>query len=499
MSFASALPANLPKFQIVSPLRRVSDETTGFEYVTTLVRMLADTATTHERYTPYRYYEEVARAVELFAMAIHVLDHGFGISAVPTRIFSLRDRAADASYIHSIARVHGDVTYGDGIFTVGYPAEESPAEDLGHAYLRALQQLSTLRDGRYAYAQDWNVLADYAKAIINVFSDQFAKMYRMGYRRIANLYDKVSECHRILSTYKYLQSGNVVMPEHTNTLIDTVKCLSEVSFPLIDRDVARYLDKTSFIPVDTDKTDALDEVISRNICWTEIVLVDTDDWETAREYITDGTIVFVNYGTRAMTPSEVLDIVNTMNVVFAILIDTQPYYRVDTGAFYGVFYTQRYPPSCSAFSDCFNIIDSDFAGAYSFYDCLRGICYDFSRMFSVIDYAVHISHKVSHAVPWGPGSCGYAYARYGAGAIIELPFNGVLDSKNELSMVIGKIAGTLLGVEVPCNIAAEGKRLRRIVWMASYLLFPYPYPNTVRYFEELASMAGCPLLDLRTH
>ncbi|MFZ8808663.1 MAG: hypothetical protein ACO2PN_11240, partial [Pyrobaculum sp.] len=83
--------------------------------------------------------------------------------------------------------------------TVGYPVFETPLQDLINAYQRASQQLSTLQKGRYAYAQDWNVLADYAKAIINVLVDQLNRLIARGNRRYVRAYDMLLECHRILS------------------------------------------------------------------------------------------------------------------------------------------------------------------------------------------------------------------------------------------------------------------------------------------------------------
>ncbi len=484
MSFVSALPANLPKFQVVTPLRRSSDGATGFEYVATLVRILTDTVATHERYTPYRYHEEVARAVELLAMTIHALDHGIGISAVPTRIFSLRDRVADASYVRTVAREHGDVTYGDDLFTVGYPTEESPTQDLSRAYLRASQQLSTLRDGRYAYAQDWNVLADYAKAIINVFSDQFAKLYRRGYRQIANLYYEVSECHRILSTYKYLQSGDVIMPEHTNTLIDVARCLNLAVSQLLTKAIVEHSEK--------DETTGLE----RSRIYPLIILVDTDDWETASEWIVDGTVVFVNYGTFAMTPDEVFDIVENKEVVFAVLIDTQPHYRAPAGAFYEVFYDEWAPRPCAP-SGPLLIRDESFMEHLGFTDCRA-----YSDIITHIDYQVRKEDKRPDIVLYVADSldsgCGYSYIRYRKGAIIEMPFDGTWGYLDRLDWSIGAIARVLLGEPNNCYIAFNNVKLRHIVWMAGYrtsLLQPCMLVDMC--MRILASRAGLPVIDLR--
>jgi len=400
----------------------------------------------------------------------------------------------------------------DEFSTAGYPVSETPLQDLINAYPRASQQLSTLRDGRYAYAQDWNVLADYAKTIINALVNQFNELYARGVTHYIDLYDRVLECHRILSTYKYLKTGDVITPEHTNTLIDVARCLNLSIILLLRKAITKRSDTdVATGPYDTyclrgmaDVAIGLEQITKLREVDCEIVLVDTDDWATASSYVTDGTIIFVNYGTTAMTPETVRTIVNTRNAVFAILIDTQPRWYVDVGAFYDVFYINRYPMRVICATDCFYIYDFDFSRRVGLYGCGPGYCGIHNYLWAYDDCSVSVYNKVSFAVTWshwGYPWLDYAYARYGAGGIIELPYDGTWASVDDLNIIIGKIAYTLLGEPLSCHIVADGNKFRRVVWMASYKEGASPYrrcTSTAQCLRDLASRVGCRFIDLRT-
>jgi hypothetical protein len=523
MSFTSALPANLPKLQIITPFRRSLDVASGYEYVTSLIRMSADSAVAYDVYTPIRRYvdygvgydtyvhveslillkeldvaegleyltrtvrvsdspvallevarrvdrqlpTEVAKAIELLARTATVSDVGIGSYAVPKRQFSYRERVVgDERYV--LARRYDAVLHGLEQFTVGYPVSVSVVQDAENAYQRAFQQLSTLQQGRYAYAHDWNVLADYAKSVLNILVDTLRRLYEKGYKYYIDPYNKALECQRILSTYRYLKTGDVIMPENTNTLIDVVRCL--------------------------------DETVRQLTLTKEIVMVDTDDWDTAKRYVSDGTIIFVNYGTQAMTPEEVRKIVDTIKAVFVVLINTQPYYGKDVGAFYDVFYTSRNPRRCDVALGCFDIIDIQFMYHSGFYSCYYPFCNRIGQGWGVWDYMVHATYKIGYAKTWAVGPCGFSYAKYNAGSIVEMPYDGVWPYVETLDMYIGIISRVLLGEENFCFIASRGRKVRRIVWMADYssdmpqLHGCFPVDQCL---AELAVKTGWRLVDLR--
>ncbi len=381
-----------------------------------------------------------------------------------------------------------DVATGHEFSIISYPVSESPLLDLINAYRRAFQQLSTLQRGRYAYAQDWNVLADYAKAIINVLARQFKELLAQGETQYAKLYRSLLECHRILSTYRYLRTGDIITPDRTNTLIDVAKCLDAITSHLLafslarrrERDVARGLDQvTRFWEVN---------------CL--VLVAHRAPWTLVRKYVVDGTIVFVDYGTQEIPPEEVREIVDTMHVAFAILVDTQPTQNVDAGSFYDVFYTVRHPAPVSCSSGCVDIYDEVFSKPYGLYGCTYGVCGEGPYVWTHNNCSVSTRHKVGFAKRWTHPETpvDYAYAKYGAGGIIELPHDGTWASVEDLNALIGKIAVTLLGEEPSCTIAVDDIKLRQIIWMAGYKEGIEGYhrcPSTDECLRELASRVGC--------
>jgi hypothetical protein len=472
MSFTSALPTNLPKLLATTPSRRSLDVVSGYEYVTSLIRIPAD----------------VAEAVELLNRAVSVSDFGTSRYAVTMKRSPVRDLATTSDE-YAIARRYDTVLHGLEQLVVGFPVSESPTQDAESAYLRASRRLSTLRQRRYAYAHHWNTLADYAKSVVNILVDVYGRLYKKGYKYYIDPYDKVFECQRILSSYRYLKTGDVIMPEHTNTLIDVVRCLDEI---------AQQLPST-----EEGKT------VRRLPLAKEIVLVDIDDWDTAKKYVSDGTIIFVNYGTHALTPEEVRKIVDTIRAVFVVLIDRQPVAAVDVGAFYGVFYTHRNPGECGYNLSGFEFVDEQFRHQFGFYSCSYPGCPIPWVGCGTVDSAVDAKHKIGRAKRWARvfsydevdyESCGYSYARYNAGAIIEMPYGGVWRYFGVLDAYIGIISHVLLGERNRCFIAPRAKRVHRIIWMAKYRSRIPPAHDchpVDQCLKLLASYTGWRLVDLR--
>jgi hypothetical protein len=396
----------------------------------------------------------------------------------------------------------------DEFFTAGYPVSETPLQDLINAYPHAFQQLSTLRDGRYAYAQDWNVLADYAKAIINALVNQINELYARGVTHYADLYNRVLECHRILSTYKYLKTGDVIMPEHTNTLIDVARCLNLGIRLLLRKAITRHSEMD--VATGLDKATQVDETP-----WT-FIMVDTDDWDTAKRYIIDGTIIFVNADTHAMTPDEVRTIVNNKNVVFALLVKAYPHSPLNVGAFYDVFYTSKSVTGCDVshwvYQDCIVINDPKFYSPFGLYACSYASCpTPWGIPLGVLladDYPVHPGYKIAGANTWAfvddraPGyrECGFSYAKYDTGAIIEVPYDGLWIQLLVFDFYIGMLANALLGEPSRCRMYNNTVRLRRVVWMASYdsktdRVYCFTADECIR---RLALLSMWSVVDLRT-
>jgi len=374
-----------------------------------------------------------------------------------------------------------------------------------YACKKAFSRLFMTGSGRYAYADDWNVLADCIENMFNTIDDMYRRwgdlaMFIPGHEFIQKMFQQVRrlfmetfECRRMFLDYKRLSWGDIVTPEHTNVLIDVAKCL--------------------------------DDAMERSPRRGRVIMVDMDDWGTATNFIEDGTIVFVNFGTKAMSPAEVQYYLDNYNVVFAILIDK---HRLgDTGAFYKVFYTEPFVRSPIHVITSFRVRRGAFFDSFGVYGCSgphESLPADWDYMVSAMfkiptavrwtwQYGIYTEYKRIHLggldippntcvtihisgldIPPGPCNASvvldpkfkeqleiefekrpgigadilysWAYARIGKGAVIELPLSGVIYSVDLLDWYIGAIAHVLLGEPDKCYIGPTPSKLRNIVWMA---------------------------------
>jgi hypothetical protein len=550
MSFLSTFPANLAKLQFQEIHRRSADTATGYEYMSALVRRLVDVANAYDEYVRTALSAEsalgrdelaflklfgtaVAQGLEFATRILPVFDVSTAASDVSIYAYARpRVESAETAETSSMLRmleytasarflissrllrqevVEGNIAYqsnvtrsyelvaqGRDFATLHYPVSESVVQDRISAYDNALKQLSNLQQGRYAYARDWNVLADYAKSIINYVVDFIKELEERGHTTFSDLYEDVLECQRLLSAYKYLKSGDTVMPDHTNILIDVARCLElRVLYGLLFKILLMLRTRVRTRNVISfqrdDSATGLDKLVRPPL----IILANTDDWTTVSRLIDDGTIVFVNYGTTAITPDEVRNIVENKEVVFAVLIDTQPVHRAPAGAFYGVFYTREVPHACDRLYSV-NIVNATFLEQFGLTNC-----HSRKTIGLIIDYIVSRGDKLANAILYAvspfDSTCGYAYVKYEKGAIIELPYDGSWQFPRVLDWYIGAIAHILLGEPDRCFIANNPVKLRRIVWMAGYrTTIPAGCPTADRCIKIIADEAGLDVIDLRT-
>ncbi len=251
---------------------------------------------------------------------------------------------------------------------------------------RAFYRLMMTGNGRYAYADDWNVLADCIQRIFDTIDEKYrlwefyamTNPHRQSFQRafqiIRRLHLDTLKCRDIFAEYRRLSWGDTITPEHTNILIDVAKCL--------------------------------DDVVEKSPRRGRVYLLDAGDWGMASSLIEDGTIVFVNFGTKAMSPVEVQYFLEKYNVVFAILIDG---WRLgDTGAFYKVFYTEPYLGSRVRISRGFRVRRGAFFDSFGVYWCqppqgTDPYTYDplpFGYMPATGEYMISAMFKIPTAVRW---------------------------------------------------------------------------------------------------
>jgi hypothetical protein len=245
---------------------------------------------------------------------------------------------------------------------------------------RAFNRFLMTGTGRYAYSDEWNMLADCIENFFNTIDERYRwwgdlamanpghPLIQKMFQQIRRLYMETFECRRIFSGYRRLAWGDIVKPEHTNTLIDVAKCL--------------------------------DDAVEKSPRRGRVYLLDTDDWGTASGLIEDGTIVFANFGTKAMSPVEVQYYLENYNVVFVIVMDKG---RLgDTGAFYKIFYTEPYVGSNVYVERSFRLRRGAFYDSFGVHGCYepRGPDMPVGYLPAYWDYMVSAMYKIPTAVRW---------------------------------------------------------------------------------------------------
>jgi len=437
-----------------------------------------------------------------------------------------------------------------------------------YACRRAFYRFLMTGTGRYAYSDEWNMLADCIENIFNTIDERYRRweeavmvnpsdVFRQKmFQQIRRLYMETFECRRMFAGYKRLAWGDIVKPEHTNTLIDVAKCL--------------------------------DDAVERSPRRGRVYLLDPDDWGTASGLIEDGTIVFANFGTKAMSPVEVQYYLENYNVVFVIVMDR--WRPGDTGAFYKVFYTEPIARLIVHVERGFRLRRGSFFNSYGVYGCHGP--YEYLPAYWA--FMVSAMYKIPTAVRWTrqygvtppeyqrihlggidlpPDTCvsiiavppnekihidmpdappdirekaleafsisgmemlvkmcnasvvleqkfreqlemefekqsgvgvdilgSLAYARVGRGAVIEVPLSTLLLS--DLAMFdwfVGAVAHVLLGEPDRCYIGPMPAKLRKIVWMAKYCTGVYGVPSCIDpYWYNWAGRSRWRVIDLRT-
>ena len=211
---------------------------------------------------------------------------------------------------------------------------------------------------------------------------------------------------------------------------------------------------------------------------TTVYLFNANDWDTAKQYITDGSIVFCTYTISTLTPDEVRQLVTEKKVVFVIEVDTEPYYPLEAPAWYGVFYTVPAPQRCAPVTYV-GVTDSDFRKFLG------------TSVLEWYDYQVSLNVKVPGTKNWTGDSCGWGYKRYERGAIIEVPSDGLWKDADWLGKYVDAISNILLGVSQPARILYLGHYTSSDPsWHACH-----PIDNC---WKTLAQTRGWSVLDMRT-
>jgi AcrR family transcriptional regulator len=323
----------------------------------------------------------------------------------------------------------------------------SPLGALAGARERVLSLLREVARGMPARSEHWNAAADLISAALDAIEDGLSRLPAA----LPQVAEKLQYCRGHLQRYERLQSGMTLMAEHTNALIDAVRCLDELA-----------------------------DMLFRAV---KVALANPGDWETARRYIDDLTVVFVDWGA-PLSRDELLSLLDSRRFALAVLVDMQPYYAGGWDAMRDVLYravvTSYYCPDTNEVSDpCFQ----------------RHLGYQFPTAWdypvTCDSHAAGCAHWSVHPHPkYGWPLCCYSYRKFGAGAVIELPFDGAWQSAEWLDAFVSAVCDCVLGVPLP----------RAVVWAARYVS-EHPQWHACHpadaCLKELAARRGWPVIDLR--
>jgi len=207
-----------------------------------------------------------------------------------------------------------------------------------------------------------------------------------------------------------------------------------------------------------------------------IYLFNENDWNTAKNYVTDNSLIFIWVNISTLTSDEVQQLVNNNKVVFMVTIDVQPNYSTPVPAFYPVFYTQLEPTACDF--DVRDVTDPNFQQFFG------------DTVPADWDFCVNLSQKVTGTKNWTGDSCGWGYKTYTKGAIMEIPYDGFWESPTWIANFVLAASNIFLGVSKPT----------RILYLAGYTTGDpdwhdcYPLDSC---WQQFASQYGYQIVDLR--
>jgi len=91
----------------------------------------------------------------------------------------------------------------------------------------------------------------------------------------------------------------------------------------------------------------------------DVYVFNTDDWYSAKPYITDGTVLFIRPDIPNVGSDEIWDILGNYIVKILVTVDTQPYRQTSVTAFKGILYSVDRYSKTSGQDLCYIVSDKD--------------------------------------------------------------------------------------------------------------------------------------------
>jgi len=315
------------------------------------------------------------------------------------------------------------------------------------------------------------------KQILNDFIDR-CKYY-------SYLNPSLNDIANILSTLPIPTSGKTVRPSLYNTMVTVCKELTQTLGKESSSGLRTVTSGDTVLASDINALiDCLSEIPPPQY---NVYTIDTNDWNTAKQYITGYTIIFLEHYIDTVTSDEILNLVKNYPIVFVVKVRNQYRYPKNTPAFYNIFYTRPTPRSNGY---CISEFRGNYCNTGLLDDCLiRNLA---SSIYGTRwDDLLYIGDKVPDAIYYTQiVNCNYSYKKYGYGTIIEVPGEGVWINRDWFSRYVFGLSKCFLGVDKPYTI----------IYLGEYTtIHPEQHECYTAFncIKDFASLYGYNLIDLR--
>jgi hypothetical protein len=315
-----------------------------------------------------------------------------------------------------------------------------------------------------------------------------SKMFNTMVLRFIKLLDWTGaspDIRRMLESLSPAQQGQPVDPDYVNSMVDAcVEVCNRLGVnPPADLhkvSLMQWVLATDVNPL----VNCIDSCVKALRGPGEIYLFNAGDWSTARNYVTRNCIIFTTWSPQDLMGGEVIITAREKRAVFAVEIDTEPYWGIPTVAYYYALYNTFYPRWRGG--DYGAVEDDTF-------QMFLG-----EEAYGVFDYMIEEGSKVSGSKIWArypyttptEPTSGWSYVTYGEGAVIEVPCDGVWTSVDMLAAYVNALRARFLDFVSTVRVLYLGH------YVSDRPSAHACYPADVCW-RQLAARWGWSLYDLR--
>lgn len=236
MSFTSALPANVPKYSYTVGIPAVitaGDSASGGDAVLDRAIQIYDLGTGAEEPLARLPTQDSGTGGELYALTARAGDSGAGGEVVAYASRAFYDKGTGGDYVGAKTMVQLDAGTGAELTAVHLTAVlPDPLRALSSCVEAIDRVYGEVGSGNYIRPEHFNVVHTCILYGLSTLSYYLERLAARGVILGADTFEKLSRCWSTASEWRKLYAGDILMPEHRNTLIDALKCFEELYYML---------------------------------------------------------------------------------------------------------------------------------------------------------------------------------------------------------------------------------------------------------------------------